>query len=83
MLPLISFETGRRSQTQSSVRPLVGRDSKWKSGSIEIGTTRREAKEAARTRKSLYQGSSAARQEGFCLLTKTYHGSQLTGHVPF
>ena len=35
MLSLISFETGRRSPTQSSVQDhsLVG-DSKWKSGSI-------------------------------------------------
>jgi hypothetical protein len=34
MLPLISFETGRKTQTQSSVGPWAGSDSKWKSGSI-------------------------------------------------
>ena len=34
MLPLISFETGRRPQTQSSVQDhSLVRDSKWKSGS--------------------------------------------------
>ena len=53
MLPLISFETGRRSQTQSSVRPFLGRDSKWKSGSIELGTTRREAKRRGENSKEL------------------------------
>jgi len=35
MLPLISFETGRKTQTQSSVEDhSLVRDSKWKSGSI-------------------------------------------------
>ena len=35
MLPLISFETGRKTQTQSSVQDhSLVRDSKWKSGSI-------------------------------------------------
>ena len=34
MLPLISFETGRKTQTQSSEQPLKSCASKWKSGSI-------------------------------------------------
>jgi hypothetical protein len=53
MLPLISFETGGKTQTQSSVQDhsLVG-DSKWKSGAIsEIGTTAERPTHAAKNQK--------------------------------
>ena len=44
MLPLISFETGRKTQTQSSVQDhSLVRDSKWKSGSIGNRNHGREA----------------------------------------
>src|SRR5690242_21886502 len=39
VLPLSSFETGRKTPTQSSEQPFRGCDSKWKSGSIGTGTT--------------------------------------------
>src|SRR6516162_9536204 len=55
MLPSISFETGRRTQTQSSVRPWVGQDSKWKSGSISNRNRSREANtRGEETKKNLY-----------------------------
>src|SRR6516162_1432140 len=55
MLPSISFETGRRTQTQSSVRPSVGQDSKWKSGSITNRNRGREANtRGEETKKNLY-----------------------------
>jgi len=52
MLPLISFETGRKTQTQSSVQDhsLVC-DSKWKSGSTETGTTAERPTHAAKNQK--------------------------------
>jgi len=44
MLLLISFETGRKTQTQSSVEDhSLVRDSKWKSGSIWNRNHGREA----------------------------------------
>ena len=55
MLPSISFETGRRTQTQSSVRPSVGQDSKWKSASITNRNRGREANtRGEETKKNLY-----------------------------
>ena len=55
MLPSISFGTGRRTQTQSSVRPWEGQDSKWKSGSISNRNRGREANtRGEETKKNLY-----------------------------
>src|SRR6516225_2816481 len=55
MLPSISVDTGRRTQTQSSVRPSVGQDSKWKSASITNRNRGREANtRGEETKKNLY-----------------------------
>jgi len=70
MLPLISFETGRKTPTQSSVRPFMGRDSKWKSGSIPIGTAAERPTHATRNHKDFTPRSSEARQESPCPLDK-------------
>jgi len=78
MLPLISFETGRKSLTQSS-----GQDhslvcaSKWKSGSYPDKEPRLRGRHTWRSiRKDLHPRSSrSASGELFSLLTKTYHGS--------
>jgi hypothetical protein len=55
MLLLISFETGRRSQTQSSVQDhsLVC-DSKWKSGSIRNRNHGREANARGEESEKIY-----------------------------
>src|SRR5215472_9382518 len=82
MLPSISFGTGRRTQTQSSVRPWEGQDSKWKSGSISNRNRGREANtRGERTKRICIRRSSEAPQGSFCPLTKTYHGSRLIVHV--
>ena len=69
MLPLISFETGRKTQTQSSVKDhSLVRDSKWKSGSIPIGTAAERPTHATRNHST--PRSSQARQESPCPLDK-------------
>jgi hypothetical protein len=82
MLPLISFETGRRTLTQSSgqLQKLHQQMEVW--FSIERNPGREANTHALSSRKNLHKGSSAARQETFCLLTKTYHGRRKTGPVP-
>src|SRR5882762_2178763 len=50
--PSDCFETGRRSQTQSSVQALRGRDSKWMSGSRSKRNHRREARTRAEAPKT-------------------------------
>src|SRR6266478_6262657 len=72
MLPLISFETGRKTPTQSSVQDhsLVC-DSKWKSGSIRNRNHGREANtRGEEPEKNLHPRSSQARQESSCPLDK-------------
>ena len=65
MLSSISFETGRRSQTQSSVKTT--RWSETANGSLvlsEIETTAERPTHAAKNRTVLHLRSSRARQEG-------------------
>ncbi len=70
MLPSISFETGRNTQTQSSGN-RQGCASKWKSGSsIKKEPRLRGQHTRRRIRKNLHQRSSKARQENFCPLDK-------------
>ena len=68
MLPLISFETGRKTQTQSSVQDhSLVRDSQWKSGSIwNRNHGPRGQHTRRRIRKDLHPRSSIARRESFC-----------------
>jgi hypothetical protein len=81
MLPLISFETGRRTQTQSSGQP--GKTAPA-NGSLALLRNRSHGREANTRsegiKKKLHPRSSEARQEDFCLLTKTYHGCRVTGN---
>src|SRR5579862_5014101 len=71
MLPSISFETGRKTQTQSSVKTTRG--SETANGSLvlsHIGTAAERPTHAAKIRKNLHPRSSAARRESFCSLDK-------------
>jgi hypothetical protein len=71
MLPLISFETGRRSPTQSSGQLGKGCASKWKSGSSDKKEPRLRGQHTRRrNQKNLHPRSSEARQENFCPLDK-------------
>src|SRR6266436_7539395 len=72
MLPLISFETGRKTPTQSSVQDhsLVC-DSKWKSGSIRNRNHGREANTRGEESERTYtRAPPTARRESFCPLDK-------------
>src|SRR3984893_2938239 len=70
MPPLISFETGRKTQTQSSWQP-ESCASKWKSGSsIKKKPRLRSQHTRRRTEKNLHPRSSEARQESFLPLDK-------------
>jgi len=54
-----------------------------KSGSNLIGVTAERPTHAVKDPKNVYPRSSKARQESFALLTKTYHGSRVTGQAPY
>jgi hypothetical protein len=70
MLPLISFETGRRTHTQSSGQQIAA-PSKWKSGSIHEIETAAVRPTPALSRKRIYTPrSSRARRESFLPLDK-------------
>ena len=51
MLPLISFETGRRTQTQSSVKPLRAKTANGSLVQSGIGTTAERPADATRKQK--------------------------------
>src|SRR5882724_7163767 len=70
MLPLISFETGRKTPTQSSGRQK-GCASKWKSGSIRNRNHGREANTRGEESERTYtRAPPTARRESFCPLDK-------------
>ena len=82
MLPLISFETGRKTQTQSSGRPkkLCQQMEVW------FYLLRRNHGREANTRgeetERIYTHAPPERvRRAVALLTKTYHGSRITGQV--
>ena len=82
MLPLISFETGRKTQTQSSGRLEGLRQQMEVWFFYQEGSAAERPTHAAKNQKEFTPRSSEARQESFCLsLTKTYHGSRVTGKV--
>ena len=74
MIPLVSFEIGRKTQTQSSEQP-ESCASKWKSGSIKKKPRLKSQHTWRRTGKNLHPRSSEARQRALALLTKPHHGS--------
>ena len=83
MLPLISFETGRKTQTQSSGQPdeLRQQMEVWFYPRIETAAERPTPR-AQKGKDFLHRRSSRAHQEAFCLLTRTYHRSRVIGQVP-
>jgi hypothetical protein len=78
MLPLISFETGRKTQTQSSGQPdeLRQQMEVWFYPRIETAAERPTPR-AEKGKGFLHRRSSRAHQEAFCLLTRTYHRSRV------
>jgi hypothetical protein len=78
MLPLISFETGRKTQTQSSGQPdeLRQQMEVWFYPRIETAAERPTPR-AEKGKGFSHRRSSRAHQEAFCLLTRTYHRSPL------
>jgi hypothetical protein len=83
MLPLISFETGRKTQTQSSGQPdeLRQQMEVWFYPRIETAAERPTPR--AEKGKDFYTGAPPERiRRAFCLLTRTYHRSRVTGQVP-
>src|ERR1700684_413632 len=83
MPPSISFETGRKTQTQSSVKTTRG--SETANGSLvlsRIGTTaERPTHTRRRIRKNYTRAPPKRVGRAFALLTKTYHGSRVTGNL--
>jgi hypothetical protein len=79
MLPLISFETGRRTSTQSSGQSERLRQQM----EVWFYSHRNRCREATRRAEEIpriYTGAPPERVgRAFALLTKTYHGSRLTG----
>jgi len=85
MLQLISFETGRKNTNSifCEDHSLV-RDSQWKSGSISNRNHGREAHTRGEESEKIYTRAPPKRVgRAFALLTKTYHGSRVIGHVVF
>ena len=84
MPPLSCFETGRRSQTQSSVKatswPRQQMDVWF---CIEAGTTAERHERELKHLKKFYARAPPKRVgRAFALLTRTYHGRRLTGSDP-
>src|ERR1700739_1150750 len=83
MLPLISFETGRRKRTQSSDQDhsLILETA---NGSLVLFSNRnhgpRGQRSALKNPRVCTRAPPKRVGRAFCLLTKTYHGSRLTGH---
>src|SRR5271154_6392221 len=82
MLPLISFETGRSTQIQSSGQLEKAAPA---NGSLVLSEYRnhgREANTRGEESKRIYTRAPPKRVgRAFALLTKTYHGSRITGHL--
>jgi hypothetical protein len=82
MLPLISFETGRKTQTQSSGQQ---KNAAPANGSLVL--SRNHGREAntrgEEIKKNLHRAPPERVGRAFALLTKTYHGSRVIGKVTF
>ena len=70
MLPLISFETGRKTQTQSSEQLQKAASANGSLVLSRIGTAAEKPTHAAKNPKELHPRSSVARRESFCPLDK-------------
>ena len=81
MLPLISFETGRKTLTQSSGQRKCCA-SKWKSGSISNRNHGREANTRGEESEKIYTGAPLeARRESLCPLDKDLSWRSANGKV--
>jgi hypothetical protein len=82
MLPLISFETGRKTHTQSSGQQKSAAPA---NGSLVLSRNHgREANTRGEGSKKIYTRAPPKRVgRAFALLTKTYHGSRINGKVVF
>src|SRR5450755_3997402 len=82
MLPLISFETGRKTQTQSSGQQKIAVPA---NGSLVLSRNHgREANTRGEESKKTYTRAPPKRVgRAFALLTKTYHGSRVIGNLKF
>src|SRR5271170_1504686 len=82
MLPLISFETGRSTQIQSSGQPEKAAPA---NGSLVLSEYRnhgREANTRGEESERIYTRAPPKRVgRAFALLTKTYHGSRIIGKL--
>jgi hypothetical protein len=82
MLPLVSFETGRRTQTQSWW--ATGNDAPANGSLVlsQIGTAAERPTHAEKNQKEFTPRAPPKRVRGaFAHLTKTYHGCRLIGKV--
>src|SRR6266850_1302130 len=79
MPPSNCFETGRRSPTQSSVRPFGPRQQMDVWFSIEEEPSPRGAKASWRNLKTFVSAPPKRVRRAFALLTRTYHGCRLFG----
>jgi hypothetical protein len=70
MLPSISFETGRKTQTQSSEQLQKAASANGSLVLFRIGTTAEKPAHAAKNQKELHPRSSVACRESFCPLDK-------------
>src|SRR6266850_617663 len=82
MPPSNCFETGRRSPTQSSVRPFGPRQQMDVWFSIEEKPPPRGAKASWRDLKTFVSAPPERVRRVFALLTRTYHGCRLHGSYP-
>ena len=81
MLPLISFETGRRTQTQSSGQLLKLSQQMEVWFFFDEGTTGREPQMSGEETERIYTRAPPKRVgRALALLTKTYHGSRVIGN---
>src|SRR6266849_1735921 len=83
MPPSNCFETGRRSQTQSSVRPCGAETANGCLVLDRRGITA-ERREGELERPEDFVSAPPERvRRAFALLTRTYHGSRLFGNWPY
>src|SRR5262245_12887981 len=79
MLPLVSFETGRKTQTQTYVQAIQQHQQMESLFYTRIGTIAERPPRRAEGRKEFTPALLPKRvRRTFCLLTQTYHGSRQT-----
>jgi len=82
MPPSNCFETGRRSQTQSSVRPFGAETANGCLGLDRRGTTAERREVELEKPEDFVSAPPERVRRAFALLTRTYHGCRQTGNNP-